>query len=393
MKLKAFLLVLSSATLMACGGSGNSSTVASDACAELDGFDCDAMLQSINSAATAKVGELKSALTLLSTDVDAYCANTSGASEITNAQVEFKNTMAVVQQLEVMQFGPIADLRDELYVWPSNSLCRIDDQVATNPLETIDTIDDNARSLTAVEYIIFNEDVADACQSVLSLPTWMANTPNLADRKDARCTYAKNIVDDLEVKVTALEATLSSYDLSTAFSTLQQAANAVSDALFYVDTQTKDAKIKEPLIVNAANSNDVEFNTAQLESQFANISKENIENNLIAAKAVIEAGIDDYLIAKGQQTLVTNMLAALDGALANAAQIDGSLNVALTTPAITNSACVNLGSDGSYDAQSNDLEVFCALQWNIKTFTDLLKEDFVLALSFSTPATADGDND
>jgi predicted lipoprotein len=393
-KLKAFLIILSTTALIACGGSGSTpSTVASDACAELEGFDCEVMLQSINDVTKAKVAELTAALTELSSDVDLYCADTSGVIELDNAQAEFINTMVVVQQLEVMQFGPVADVRNDFYVWPTNSLCRIDDQVATSPTADISTVDSNARSLTAVEYLLFNEDVIEQCQNVLGVTAWMADTPNLPDRKDARCAYAKHIVDDLEVKAASLETTLSNYDLTTAFGTLQQAANAISDGLFYIDTQTKDAKIKEPLILNSTSSSDVEFNVAQLESQFAAVSKEHINNNLIAAKAIIEAGIDDYLIAKGQQGLVTNMLDALDGALENVAAIDGSLNAALTTQDIDASACTNLGSSGTYDGASNDLEVLCALQWNIKTFTDLLKQDFVLALSFSTPATADGDND
>jgi predicted lipoprotein len=392
MKFKAFLIILSSTALIACGG-GNTSTVASDACAELDGFDCEAMLQDITNVTKAKAAELTTVLTELSSDVDLYCANTSGATELDNAQAAFKNTMAIVQQLEVMQFGPIAEVRDDFYVWPTNSLCRIDDQVATSPTADISNIDGNSRSLTAVEYLLFNEDVILQCQSALGVEAWMASTPDLSDRKDARCAYAKNIVDDLELKAASLETALSDYDLTTAFGTLQLAANAISDGLFYVDTQTKDAKIKEPLILNSTSSSDVEFNVAQLESQFAAVSKEHINNNLIAAKAIIEAGIDDYLIAKGQQGLVTNMLDALDGALENVAAIDGSLNAALTTQDIDASACTNLGSSGTYDEASEDLEVLCALQWNIKTFTDLLKQDFVLALSFSTPATADGDND
>lgn len=392
MKSQAILLVLVSSLLTACGGSGGSTTVASDTCADLsgNGFDCQSMLQDIKAASLAKVTALDIALIDLSEDVDAYCADTTNSGLQVTAQTTFKATMAITQQLEVMQFGPTAEVRDDFYAWPANSLCRIDDQIATAANADFSVIDQNARGLTAVEYLLFEDDVAVQCQDVLSVPTWLQATPNAADRKIARCDYAKRIVDDLEIRASDLKSSLIGYDFTSDFVTLQQAANAISDALFYVDTQTKDAKIKEPL--NVTSSVDVAFNTAQLESQFANISKENIINNLEGTKIIIQAGIDDYLIAKGQQTLASNMVTAIDGALANLADIDGNLNAALTSGTTSSDQCTNLGTSGSYDVNV-DLEALCALQWNIKTFTDLLKQDFVLALSFSTPATADGDND
>lgn len=395
MKLQAFLLVLAGSMLAGCGGGGGSSSASvGDTCTELSGdnFNCQEMLQDIKAESLSKVSALDAALVILGAGVDAYCADTSNSTLQDTAKAEFKNTMELVQQIEVMQFGPIADARDNFYVWPSNSLCRIDNQIATGPDAEFSAIDPNARGLTAVEYLIFEDDVAAQCQGSLSIPDWYANNDE-ADRKKARCDYAQRIVTDLKLKSSDLTESLTAYDFNAEFSNLQQAANTISDALFYVDTQTKDAKIKEPINLDVSNSGDVTFNTAQLESQFAKLSKENINNNLVGVKAIIQAGIDDYLIAKGQETLATNMISAIDSALINISEIDGDLNAALLSGDTSTNDCTNLGSSGIYTDSSSDLEVLCALQWNIKTFTDLLKQDFVLALNFSTPATADGDND
>jgi predicted lipoprotein len=395
MKLQAFLLVLAGSMLAGCGGGGGSSSASvGDTCTEFSGdnFNCQEMLQDIKAESLSKVSALDAALVILGAGVDAYCADTSNSTLQDTAKAEFKNTMELVQQIEVMQFGPIADVRSDFYVWPSNSLCRIDNQIATAPDADFTTIDSNARGLTAVEYLIFEDDVAAQCQGSLSIPVWYSDNSE-AERKSARCDYAQRIVSDLEIKSAELKVSLTAYDFNAEFSNLQQAANTISDALFYVDTQTKDAKIKEPINLDVSNSGDVTFNTAQLESQFAKLSKENINNNLVGAKAIIQAGIDDYLIAKGQETLATNMISAIDSALINISEIDGDLNAALLSGDTSTNDCTNLGNSGIYTDSSSDLEVLCALQWNIKTFTDLLKQDFVLALNFSTPATADGDND
>jgi len=390
MKLKAILLSSMLAALTACGGGGGSSTAVSDTCSELSGdsFDCKTMLQDLNAIAVTKVTELETALTNLSTDVDAYCADTSSA--LTAVKAEFSATMAVVQQLEVMQFGPIGDAREDFYIWPSNSICRVDEQIATSPNAVLSSVNPSRRGLTAVEYLLFESDVAAQCLALSSVDTWVNTTvPSLADRTQARCDFAQRIVDDLELKAAALKVDQTAYDFSAAFDTLQEGANNISDALFYVDTETKDVKIKAALPQLSSGS----FDATKLESLFANISKENIENNLLAAKEIIEGGIDDYLAIKGKQSLATDMVAAIDGALANITEIDGTLDAAIAAADTTVSNCINLGGNGNYDASSTDLEAYCALQWNIKIFTDLLKEDFVVALRFSTPSTADGDND
>ena len=55
--------------------------------------------------------------------------------------------------------------------------------------------------------------------------------------------------------------------------------------------------------------------------------------------------------------------------------------------------CIQFAGDTDYTASDSNLDKVCDLQDNIKEFTDLLKNDFVTAVSFSTPASSDGDND
>ena len=390
MKLKAMLIAFAALALTACGGGGSGSTPAADTCTELSGdsFDCESMLQDIQTQAVSTVTVLNTEIATLAQNVTTYCADVTSTVNAEIAQAQFKSVMNSVQQLEVMQFGPIAEFRDELYVWPSNNTCRADDQMVKLINGAGETLS-SARSLTAVEYMLFEADTLESCAENFptTVGTWKTNTTVLNDRKAARCEYAEFILDDLVTGVTDLKTSVDAYDFSTEFSSLQLAANSISDALFYVDKQTKDAKVKAVL----PQTTDGVFTVSKVESQFANTSKANIQNNLIATKALINAGLDDYLIAKGQQTLVNNMIAALDTASANVAAITGELHYVVSS-AVANDveACINT-TDCTLAA--NDLQSFCALQYSMKAFTDLLKEDFVLALSFSIPATADGDND
>ena len=389
MKYQLPLIGFITALLAACGGGGDSTSVV-DTCSELnsESFDCATSLQAVNSEVVSTIANLETSLITLSTSVDAYCADITDAGLLATAQSDLNTALASVQQLEVMQFGPYADVRDDFYAWPSNSTCRVDEQVAIAADADISSIDSGKRGLTSIEYILNSNDVAMECGSLTNVSNWIAVT-NISERRDARCGYAKRIIDDLEMKVASLESDQTAFDFEAAFETLQQGANSISNALFYIDTETKDVKVKAALPQLTTES----FDASKLESQYAHISKENIENNLLGAKAVLEAGLDDYLIVKGQESLATEMIQAIDGALANIAEIEGALNDAVLAAGVTAEECINLGSTGSYDTDSSDLEAYCALQWNIKTFTDLLKNDFVLALSFSTPATADGDND
>jgi len=345
------------------------------------------MLQDMTSVAQQTVTTVKTSLKQLDSDVASYCS-AQDVGSLSTAQAQWATTMEAVQQMEVMQFDAIATERNQFYNWPSNDNCKVDFQIATDPTEDITGVATGRRGLNAVEYILFEEDTLASCSSFSAVEEWVAET-SPATRKQARCDYAKVVTADLVNRASALETELSTLDLTTKLNSLQAAANSISDALFYVDKQTKDAKLKAAL----PHASDGEFTETSLESQFAHISKEHLKNNMLGAKAIFtgndQTGFEDYLIAAGQQSIATDMLAALDAALANLESIEGDLFTAVSN-AESVSRCINATD---YVAGDDDIVKICALQMSVKTFTDLLKEDFVMVLKFTKPAAADGDND
>lgn len=377
-------------SLTGCGGSSSAPSTASDMCDELssDSFSCRTMLQDITAVAQQTASTVSSSLTQLDTDISSYCVAQDAAS-LKTAQDQWKVTMASVQQMEVMQFAAIASERDNFYNWPANDTCKVDLQIASGPTLDITKVVNGRRGLNALEYILFAEDTLASCASTFDAVSGWVAANDAAARKQARCDYANVVSADLVSRGGQLQSELSNLDLASKLDTLQLAANAVSDALFYIDKQTKDAKLKAAL----PQASDGEFSAASLESQFAHISKAHLKNNLLAAKAIFTAndqsGLEDYLIAAGQQSLASNMLATLDAALANVDAIEGDLFAAVAA-ATDVAACINATT---YTATDTDIVKLCALQQSVKTFTDLLKEDFVMVLAFTKPAAADGDND
>jgi len=390
MKLAFATSVLLTLPLLGCGGSGSgTTTLTTDVCSELssDTFSCTTMLQDMTTVAQQTVTTVKTSIEQLDSDVAAYCLAQDSAS-LDTAQAQWKTTMAAVQKMEVMQFDAIATERNQFYNWPSNDTCKVDLQIASDPNADITGVATGRRGLNAVEYILFEADTLQSCETFSAVQEWVAATPE-ANRKQARCDYAKVVTSDLVVRTAALQTELSTLDLATKLESMQLAANSISDALFYVDKQTKDAKLTAAL----PQTTDGEFKATSLESQFAHISKEHMKNNLLGAKAIFTAndqtGFEDYLIAAGQQEIATNMISALDAALANLDAIDGDFFTAVSS-ASDQAACINTTD---YVAADSDIIKLCALQKNIKAFTDLLKEDFVMVLKFTKPAAADGDND
>lgn len=382
------------------GGAGAGATV--DTCSELssDTFSCSQMLTDLVEQGVRPVSaQLTNEATIMHDAVDAYCdplidSDSDVSSTLTTAQGAWSNAYATLQQLAVMQFGPLANSdtgMNTLYAWPEVSSCNIDRQVTTGTLGS-----SNKSGLFAMEYLLFGNRGTVSCTDSQAVEQWAAGL-TILEIQQAQCSYLKLVADDFVTETARLNSEWNSYDLSTAGSTLQAAAGKVTDALFYIDKQTKDAKIKAAL----PQATDESFDATVLESQFANDSKEAIIANLQGAKRILIAndsaantGFDDYFAALGRDDITTDMVTALDQAIANAQAIDGTIYAALSGATDENvQSCINYANDGQYSDGLSDLMTFCALQYNIKTFTDLLKGKFTEGTGFSIPASADGDAD
>jgi len=405
MRFKHAVLSLGMLVLAGCGGSSGGSSV-SDACNELsddENFSCDTMLVDLVAQGVVPVVDVFEAnLVQLNTKVGEYCGEISNQTKLGAAESAWQSVMAPLQQLQVMKFGPNADLDNGLtsfYDWETANPYNIDISIAKNALFGNGLpSSDNEKDLVAIEYVLFAPGVIqtyeDPTKENSNVKNWREGSTATEIQQD-RCNYAKLITTDMENRSATLKSSWSQFDLSSVSSSKQVAANEVAQALFYVDKKTKDLKVKALLPQEGSDS----FNANKIESEFAHIGKEHIIENLKGLKAIFTAngnmGLDDYLIAAGQSSVATDMLTTMNAAILNAEAIEGSIFDAVNG-ASNQQTCITLAASGLYDADetnSSDIDTLCALQYNIKQFTDILKGDFVLTTSFTVPASADGDND
>ncbi len=400
MKIKSIILLLASVALVGCGGSGSTSS-ATDACTELssDTFSCDGMLNDLVADGVLPiVQDLETKLNDLDSAVATYC---SDDSKLPEAKAAWTAVMAPLQQLQVMNFGPNTSSDSgllPLYDWQTAHPVNIDTAIAQNALaaESKLSVIDNEKDLVAVEYVLF--DVAAVQIGASENPNttaWRAGKTDEEIQQD-RCDYANLVTSSLKAHGESLNEAWQQYDVLASSSTSQAAANKVAEALFYIDKITKDEKIKT--VLPQADDNESAFDASVLESQFAKQSKEAILNNLIGARIILtltdtKDGLDGYLIAAGQQDVAVDMVLTLAVAISNLNLMTGDAFDAVNN-ANDEAACKNYSSGSlSYTTANSDIELFCALQHNIKNFTDILKGDFTFLTSFTVPASASGDND
>jgi predicted lipoprotein len=398
---------LSIAALSGCNSSSSgSSSPTVDSCSALNSetFNCEKMLNDIVDHSvepliagfSTKVQALKVMTTEYCASITASTPTASETIEFEEAQQAWQETMDVWQQLEVMQFGPLKTERDEFYSWPLNDSCKVDGEVVS-ALETgydISTgVTPARRGLDALEYLVFNTDTGITCEENNTSPalkSWNeSKTP--AEKRADRCGYAVMVSDDLVTRAAALSQAYANYDIANDEGSQHDAANLVSDALFYIDKKTKDAKLSTVL---PATSNGA-FNPDGLEFVYADAAREAVHNNLIGALAIMNGtagngGLKDYLVAAGQSALADEMITELNTAITSSSDTEITQSFrAILTAATDVATCINADAETA----TTDLEKLCSLDNEVNAFTDDLKGQFVLTLGFTTPSDAEGDND
>jgi predicted lipoprotein len=396
---------LSIAALSGCNSSSSgSSSPAVDSCSALNSetFNCEKMLNDIvDHSVEPLIAGFSTKVQALKVMTTEYCASIDDANEATEfseAQQAWQETMDVWQQLEVMQFGPLLTERDEFYSWPLNDSCKVDEEIvfALAPGYDITSgVTPARRGLDAFEYLIFNDSMGISCPAENTTPalTAWAAKDDAVKRLD-RCNYAVMVSDDLVTRAAALSQAYANYDIASDEGSQHDAANLVSDALFDIDKKTKDAKLSAVLPATSGGT----FNPDGLEFVYADAAREAVYNNLIGALAIMKGtsgngGLRDYLVAAGQSALADEMIAELNTAISSSSdtEITQSFRAIMTAATGPNdvSTCINADAETA----ATDLEKLCSLDDEVKAFTDDLKGQFVLTLGFTTPSDAEGDND
>ena len=313
----------------------------------------------------------------------------------TAAQVQWVETMAAWQVLEVMQIGPSGssltaiageDLRDEIYSWPTINPCRIDQETVYG------TWDDgayftenlvNSYGLDALAHTLFS-GLDNTCPGQVDINTdgsWdaLGDAGMLSSRADFSVSLAEHLLGQAEDLLTIwspegedFSGQLALTAATSPYASEQEALNAVYDALFYLETLTKDRKLATPLgIIDCPDA----LCPEDVEGLTSGSGASAIAANLSGFRALFTGndgiGFDDLLADLGHGDLSDQILSDLDTAQALAETIEGPLDIAIT----------------------DDTEAVTDLYEAVKTVTDALKGDLATVLALSIPSEAAGDND
>ena len=382
---------------LSCGdGKGDSGTPAPDA--PPDGFDRQALLSSLSEhvfvPATTRFAHRADALV---NKVELACGGTEVARD--DAQEAWKQAMDAWQSIESLHIGPVAmdagSLRYRVYSWPVVSSCAVDQEVMARHREPagydITGKRDNARGLDALEYLLFTETLEHSCPAQVAPQGWDALSEE--QRETARCQYASLAAADVQAAAAELETAWSrdGVDFASrlaasgvsetgAFESAQEALNAVSDAMFFLDRTVKDMKLAEPAgIMPGRCAEPGAPCPSELELGFSAYSKEAIVANLTAFQALFlggspdeeHTGFDDWLRHAGADDLAADMTSRIAAAIDSVQAIPGTLGQAIS---------------------ANPTEVRAAYD-AIKRVTDLLKTQFLTVLGLDFPDNAAADND
>ncbi|MEZ9821325.1 imelysin family protein [Shewanella sp. 10N.286.45.A1] len=339
------------------------------------------------------------------TDINNYCTaasdyeqDTSDSSALTqastNAKNSWSNTMSVWQQVEMMQLGPLLNddgaLRNKIYSWPVISRCGVDLDIVSFENNDINGVPYDIASRTparkgldAIEYLLFNQSFEHSCSGSVTPAGWDNRTDN--NRRVARCEFANEVARDINYNAQQLLSQWSgpqgygttlkqAGETGSRFDTVHEAVNKLSDALFYIDSVTKDGKLATPLGL-FANSCGTSVCAQDVESPLANHSIENITSNLEALDALYTGkeglGFDDYLIDENDTATAQALGERITTALANSRSYQTSLAESL------------VADESKVLATHND----------VKAVTDKLKNEFINTLALELPQTSAGDND
>lgn len=369
-------------------------------------FDQTALITSVvNNVILPAIDNMSQSSDELVTSIVAYCADLTADADPQNtrssAQASWSAAMSNWQKIEMMQVGPLTAsdglLRDTIYSWPIKNYCAVDQDVGHfangeingQPYD-ISRRTTNRKGLTTIEYLLFNNNLNHSCSKDSLAPSgWNEQTTQY--RSVARCEFAAEVARDLKTNLADLKQQwvsdsdgyqtqfIAAGESNSVFTTPHKALNTITDAMFYLDSITKDKKIGAPIglfdnsCANMACVDDVESN-------LADIGMTNVYHNLVAFRALFLGGADgneqktgfyDFLIAVDAGALANTMLTDIDAALTLIAQFDGSTN----------------------DAVMNDPESIQAIYIAIKKVTDSLKSLFITSLAFELPQTSAGDAD
>ena len=311
-------------------------------------------------------------------------ADTSNADALLTAQQEWFNTMIQWQELEVMQVASLGsslttvggeDVRDNIYSWPLNNPCRIDQVTATQDYTSTDFIDKalvSMRGLDAIEYLLFASLETECPSQVppLSDGTWQALSDS--DIQGRRLEYALVLAQAIQVDLVEEQALWAQEFPLDLYESDVKALNAVFNGMLYAEEMIKERKLHHPLGLKDECSVDCHL---EVEGLYANISTEFLVANLKGLAAIVEGtdsgGFRQVLIGVGEEGIADEFEQTIGVLITQLEEIDEPL----------------------VDLIGSNPEKLDDLQEDLSNLTSLLKWDIATVLEMEIPQTSAGDND
>jgi uncharacterized protein len=318
------------------------------------------------------------------------------------AQSVFREAMLAWERAEMFQVGPAAaisnfnpgsaGLRNEIYAWDKDDACVVDRGLVREVYESDDFAKDvyfYGRGLGAIERLLFDGSRATACAAgdrIATPEAWQALVDgDLDQRRALYALSASRVVSERADQLVAAFRDDFMPELAKAgagshlFDRTQEALNAVTNALFYVDVEVRDLKVGGPLGRTMACMDD----GCATEHRYARLSREALTANLEALKAIFVGSHPDD--ERGDAMWGLSDLLRSVQADSTADQIEQAIDEALAAV-----GALGLGFDETpRDPAVHGAAAFEALQ----ALSDLLNTEFLQKLALNPPMRASGDND
>lgn len=414
MRVTSVISLLATLFLSACGTGGGSSAPA-DTIAR-DEFDTLSMLINVTDnvilPAYENFEQLAVSTSSNTSKLTTYCASiglVNEANALAEAQLEWRELMSAWQSTELFIVGPVANnsnfLRNRIYSFSEDvipSSCGIDQAVVLNNNNALNLQSRpvSIRGLGAVEYVLFNTNLDHTCPSaILETQTW--NTLSDNDRKSQRCEYGIELMSDISNAASSIvQAWQPEADnFRSIFLNPQNTADSlqlISDALFYVDKELKDLKIAEPLGRVGCTPVDCSTRSA-VESGLSANSLANLSANLDSFNTIFfgagGTSFDDLIDSVGASDLNTNIANAVSSAQTLISDLSNTSNLATELAAVNNAQAIAECELAIGAPENIGNHPACNLLGHIKTLSDRLKTEFILATALEIPERAQSDND
>lgn len=360
------------------------------------------VLKTLGTSVNSVNGSLVFEATQLQTDTAAYCSAIGSTTEFTalaKAQNQWRNSISLWQQLQMLSVGPLNLTVDEnkIYGWPENSVspCLVHLLAVrnrSNPNYDVSGSTGQVRGFEAVEQVLFASNLTYACNGE-SPEKSQWQSLNDTQKKQALCNFAKAATKDLSNEIKAIASEWESGTTKTDFiNDGDDSLQKIVDSLFNLEKLTKDRKLGVPTGLH----NDCDAKKVScpelVESRLSANSIANIRSNIKGFLAVFTGGdnglgFDDILTARLHKSVsqdIVNKLKSIDEKLAN---FSGSLEAGVT--GIKEDDCDNSRQSPS----SIRIVEACAIVGELSEVTDILKTDFTAIVNVNVPTNAAGDGD